>query len=59
MNKLLASAAALAAVTTPFAALALTDTPTGTAVEAEMPKRFTVEVVGDGSRDAILIPGLL
>ena len=57
MNKLLATAAALVAVTTPITAFALAETPSATAAEA--PARFSVNVVGEGTRDAILIPGLL
>ena len=61
MNKLLASIAALAALTTPIAAFALNETLPAAAAEAEgeAPARFSVEVVGEGERDAILIPGLL
>ena len=61
MNKMLSFAATLAAVTTPITAFALAETPPVPAAtsEAEAPARFSVDVVGEGTRDAILIPGLL
>ncbi|NCP19661.1 MAG: alpha/beta hydrolase [Erythrobacter sp.] len=58
MTKLLATAVAFAALTVPLYAPAQAQ-PQTSAAEAEAPARFSVEVVGEGARDAILIPGLL
>ncbi len=51
------AAVALAAIASPLAAPAFAAEPASAEVAAE--QRFSVEVVGEGERDAILIPGLL
>ncbi|WP_370178401.1 alpha/beta fold hydrolase [Alteriqipengyuania sp.] len=59
MKTLLVTAAALAAITTPIAALALNEAQPAAVAHTQAPARFSVEMVGEGSHDAILIPGLL
>lgn len=57
MKLALFAAAALAALATPLAAADQAEPANSTDVAGE--QRFSVEVVGEGNRDAILIPGLL
>ena len=57
MKLALFAAAALAALATPLAAAGQAEPASSTEVASQ--QRFTVEVVGEGDRDAILIPGLL
>ncbi len=58
------TAAAFAAALMPVSALAKSESApatanaTANAIEAAAPERFTVETIGDGPREAILIPGL-
>lgn len=51
------AAAALAALATPLAAAGQAEPASSADIASQ--QRFTVEVVGEGDRDAILIPGLL
>ena len=57
MKLALFAAAALAALATPLAAADQAEPANSTDVASQ--QRFSVEVVGEGDRDAILIPGLL
>ncbi|MEL7729807.1 alpha/beta hydrolase [Citromicrobium bathyomarinum] len=57
MKPALFAAAALAAFATPLAAAGPAEPASPTDVATQ--QRFSVEVVGEGGRDAILIPGLL
>ena len=57
MKLALFAAAALAALASPLAAADQAEPASSTDIASE--QRFTVEVVGEGDRDAILIPGLL
>lgn len=57
MKLSLLAAAALAALATPLAAADQAEPASSTEVASQ--QRFTVEVVGEGDRDAIMIPGLL
>ena len=57
MKLALFAAAAVAALATPLAAADPAEPASSTEVATQ--QRFTVEVVGEGDRDAILIPGLL